>query len=224
MQRLAWSSDLARLLFLRGKSVKRNIYIDGENLVHIILNCLVERKVIGSRNELSHFDLRSLMNFVTRVRPAKPKHVRYYSAKLGVVTTSPALTKLSQDMIKWNAKWVNILDRQGIEVIKCGRLKIRDAHKCRSCGGVDQIFVEKGVDVGMAVDVVSDALKDSVDEVVLFSGDSDMLPAIKRAHGVGVKVIYAAYSGAVNRALTTMVDEVWTYSADQIVAAFRGKK
>jgi uncharacterized LabA/DUF88 family protein len=204
--------------------MRRNIYVDGENLVHIIAKCLVERGVIRSRSQLDNFDFSAFIDFVTRVRPSKPRHIRYYAAKLSVAKTSSDLAKLSEDMIKWNAVWVNVLSKHGIEVVKCGRLKVRDARKCRSCGLTDQVFAEKGVDVGMAVDMVSDALKGSVDEIVMFSADSDMLPAIKRAHSAGVKVIYAAYSGAVNRALTTMVDEVWTYSFDQIVDAFRGEK
>ncbi len=201
--------------------MKRNIYIDGENFVHILVACLRQKKLIKSRKQLENFDFSYLIDFVTLQKPAKAKRISYYGAKLQIFSGSAEIEKLSKEMVRWNAKWVNVLSTQNIDFIKCGHLKLRDSHKCSHCGQVDQLFLEKGVDVGLAVDIVSDALKGHVDEVVLFSADSDMLPAIRRAHSAGVKIIYAAYSGAVNRALTTMVDAVWTYSEDQIIEAYK---
>lgn len=205
--------------------MRRNIYIDGENFVHIMLEVLRQHKLVRGRRQLSGFDFAYIIDFVTRTRPAKAQHVRYYGAKLQVFKGDAALEKSSKEMVAWNAAWVNILSKQRIDFIKCGHLKVRDGQPCVHCGKGSYLFVEKGVDVGLAVDVVSDALKGQVDEIILFSADSDMLPAIKRAHGAGVKVVYAAYSGAINRAVSTMADEVWTYAEDQIIEAFkRGQK
>ncbi|MGI9027719.1 MAG: NYN domain-containing protein [Candidatus Saccharimonadales bacterium] len=201
--------------------MKRNIYIDGENLVHIVVDCLISKKLIKNRRDLQDFDFGYLIDFVTRVKPHKATKTRYYGAKLQVFKGNSRLEKNSKDMVRWNSNWINVLQKQKIEFIKCGHLKLRDSHKCNHCGKTNQIFLEKGVDVGLAVDVVSDALKGHVNEIVLFSADSDMLPAIKRAHGAGVRVVYAAYSGAMNRALTTMADDVWTFSEEQIVEAFK---
>ena len=200
--------------------MRRNIYIDGENFVHIVLGVLAEKKLIKNRSELNNLDFAYIIEFVTRSRPSPVGHTRYYGAQLRVANHSKQLQKQSQAMVAWNAGWVTNLNKQGIEYIKSGRLKVRDSHVCSHCGKQELIFQEKGVDVGLAVDLVSDALKGHINEAVIFSADSDMLPAIKRVHGAKVKVIYAAYSGGVNRALTTMVDEVWTYSSDQIVEAF----
>lgn len=204
--------------------MKRNIYIDGENFVHIVVSCLKKHNLIQKREQLKDFDFTYLIEFVAQQRPLKPLHIRYYGAKLQIVKTNAQLKKLSTQMVKWNAIWSNVLQRQGIEFIKCGHLKVRDSHKCSYCGRIDQVFLEKGVDVGLAVDIVSDAFRKQAQEIVLFSADSDMLPAIKRAHSVGVKIIYVAFSGTVNRALTTMADEVWTYSEEQIVEAFNRSK
>ncbi len=204
--------------------MKRNIYIDGENFVHIAVSCLKKHKLITKREQLTDFDFTYFIDFVTQQRPAKPQHVRYYGAKLKIVKSNPQLEKLSLKMVQWNAIWSNVLQKHKIEYVKCGHLKVRDSHQCSYCGKTDQIFLEKGVDVGLAVDIVSDAFRKQAQEIILFSADSDMLPAIKRAHSVGVKVIYAAFSGAVNRALTTMSDEVWTYSEEQIIEAFKRSK
>jgi uncharacterized LabA/DUF88 family protein len=199
----------------------RNVYIDGENFVHIIVASLRKQGIINSRSELKNFDLLHIINFVTKIRPAKNQKITYYGAKLQVYKNNEILEATSREMVKWNANWVSLLQRQKINFIKCGHLRLRDSHRCSHCGNIDQLFLEKGVDVGMAVDIVSDALKGKVDEIVLFSADSDMLPAIKRAHSAGVKIIYAAYSEAVNRALTTMVDEVWVFSAKQVAESYK---
>lgn len=53
---------------------------------------------------------------------------------------------------------------------------------------------EKGVDVNMAVDIVSGALKDKYDHFILVSSDTDLLPAILMAKEAGKKVDYIGFS------------------------------
>lgn len=58
----------------------------------------------------------------------------------------------------------------------------------------DGKFHEKGVDVNIAVDIVSGALKDLYDHFILVSSDTDLLPAIKIAKEAGKTVEYIGFS------------------------------
>lgn len=49
-------------------------------------------------------------------------------------------------------------------------------------------FQQKGVDMRIGIDVATLSLKRLVDRIVLFSGDTDMIPAIKLARREGVQV------------------------------------
>ena len=49
-------------------------------------------------------------------------------------------------------------------------------------------FEQKGVDMRIGIDVATLALKKIVDRIVLFSGDTDMIPALKLARREGLQV------------------------------------
>jgi uncharacterized LabA/DUF88 family protein len=49
-------------------------------------------------------------------------------------------------------------------------------------------FEQKGVDMRIGIDVATLALKKVVDRIVLFSGDTDMIPAMKLARREGLQV------------------------------------
>lgn len=55
-------------------------------------------------------------------------------------------------------------------------------------------FHEKGVDVNIAVDIVSGALKGKYDRCILVSSDTDLLPAILMAQEAGKTVEYIGFS------------------------------
>ena len=58
---------------------------------------------------------------------------------------------------------------------------------------------EKGIDVMLALDLAFGAANGDFDVVVLFSGDSDLLPALERAHALGVACETAAWTGGRRR-------------------------
>jgi uncharacterized LabA/DUF88 family protein len=49
-------------------------------------------------------------------------------------------------------------------------------------------FQQKGVDMRIGIDVATLALKKIVDRIILFSGDADMIPAIKLARREGIQI------------------------------------
>ncbi|HTB81001.1 MAG TPA: NYN domain-containing protein [Opitutaceae bacterium] len=52
-------------------------------------------------------------------------------------------------------------------------------------------FEQKGVDMRIGIDVATLAIKRLVDRIILLSGDTDMVPAIKLARREGIQVILA---------------------------------
>lgn len=54
---------------------------------------------------------------------------------------------------------------------------------------------QKGVDMRIGIDVATLSIKKQVDRIVLFSGDCDMIPAMKLARREGVQVVLVAVDG-----------------------------
>jgi uncharacterized LabA/DUF88 family protein len=51
---------------------------------------------------------------------------------------------------------------------------------CRQCGNTYQTYHEKMTDVNIAVEMLTDAMKDKFDVAVLLSGDSDLVNVVHR--------------------------------------------
>ena len=73
---------------------------------------------------------------------------------------------------------------------------------------------QKGVDMRLGLDLVEIALKRLVDQVVLISGDSDFIPAIKIARREGVDVILDPMGNHVPDDLAEHVDGIRSFSDD----------
>ena len=71
---------------------------------------------------------------------------------------------------------------------------------------------QKGVDMRLGIDVATLALKQQVERIIVISGDTDMIPAIKLARREGVQVaLVALQNGAgVNKHLIEDSDLVRT--------------
>ena len=72
---------------------------------------------------------------------------------------------------------------------------------------------QKGVDMRLGLDLVEIALKRLVDQVVLVSGDSDFIPAIKMARREGVDVILDPMGNHVPEDLAEHVDGIRDFSS-----------
>ncbi len=57
-------------------------------------------------------------------------------------------------------------------------------------------FEQKGVDMRIGIDVATLSLKKLVDRIILFSGDQDMIPAMKLARREGVQVFLLSVSNS----------------------------
>lgn len=54
---------------------------------------------------------------------------------------------------------------------------------------IEPIFEQKGVDMRIGIDIATLSFKRHVNRIILFSGDTDMMPAIKLARIEGVQVV-----------------------------------
>lgn len=197
------------------------VLIDGENLFHQILHVLREQKLIEHRKELTHLDLRGLVEDILSDQPGI--EIRYFTTKAKLVKQITSLTLKSQGIIDHQRLWKRNLMRQNIDYIAAGNLKVRDGLACRKCGHKESVLQEKGVDVRIAVDLLIAAAGNKYEKIYLASSDTDLLPAIAAARRFGQRVIYIAQSTAVNIAITAHTRSLLTFSEYQIIAAFKGK-
>lgn len=144
-----------------------SIYIDGGNFYQRLKESGVGR---GTR-----FDYSALIEFLLRQRQLRSK--RYY---VGIVRNHDQ-SEQSQQRVESQQKFLSGLEKEGFE-IKRGRI-VYD-HKIR----------EKGIDVKIAVDIVTDAVDNHYDTAVIVSSDTDLIPAIEYVRGRGKKVEYVGFA------------------------------
>jgi len=92
------------------------------------------------------------------------------------------------------------LEKQGFEVILSGR--VRGQWEDGQGGKKILVFREKGVDVKVAVDMVSLACDKKVKEIILGSSDSDLQPAIKEVRDRKVSCVYLGFEAQPNKGLS----------------------
>lgn len=92
------------------------------------------------------------------------------------------------------------LKAQGFEVILSGR--VRGQMEDGQGGKRILVFKEKGVDVKIAVDMVSLSCDKKVKEIILASSDSDLQPAVKEVRDRKVSCIYLGLEAQPNKGLS----------------------
>ena len=175
------------------------VYIDSENFLFKAVDILKQAGYIKGRQELTKFDFKGLL---TDTLGRKDLSIRYYGTNLRVIKNNRRLKQKSRKIINDRRKMLTTLQKQGIEFISSGNLKVRDGDICRNCQARDLHLQEKGVDVRIAVDMVVDAIKDK--SLYLVSSDTDLLPAVKQAQALGAQVIYVGFYGKLTHALTAV--------------------
>ena len=116
------------------------------------------------------------------------------------VKEHPDTKEKSRALIKEQRLLKTHLEEQGFEVVLSGR--IRGHMEDGFLGKKVLVFKEKGVDVKMAVDMVSWSCDKKIDSIILGSSDSDLQPAIKETRRRGVECIYLGFENEPNRGLT----------------------
>jgi len=193
-------------------ATKNIILIDGENFTHNLIRNLKSQNLLRSRSGLSKLNIAHITYF------AKNSVINYYSTMVRIPKKSPLFGK-AQKITKWNAKWAPYIANQGVNIIKAGLLRVRDGKTCQECGAQSEILLEKGVDVRVAIDIIS--LSGKNHKTFILSSDTDLVPAIDRAVRLGHKVFYVAFPGEVVNSIARVASGVIVLENKQIKRAYK---
>lgn len=193
------------------------VYIDGQNFLYKASEILINANKITSKDELIKIDIRGVIEHIFET----DIDIVFYGARVKVrKDMGEAIREKTTRFSDVSRRIRNTQSSQNIAFNDAGRLKIRDSDACKKCGHQDLRMQEKGVDVGIAVDIVSDVLRKNVDHIVLVSSDTDLLPAIRVAKDIGVKITYLGFSDKTTKAIVALADTTEIIRDSEIIKAF----
>lgn len=183
------------------------LFIDGENLLHKVEEVLKEEGIDKATVDLASIDLNKL--FKEALKAFSVSRRIFYTARLHLHRETK---KKSKELIRVQRKLRNSLVKQGYEFVIAGNVRAQK---------VDDkvVFREKGVDVKIAVDLVSQAANKKLDTAILCSSDSDLQPAIKELRERGVEVVYLGFETNPNKGLTYTTNRTILLRNPEVIAA-----
>lgn len=191
------------------------IYLDGENVVHQLMDVLRRTRRLKNRDDLLKVDV---VGLIKRLVGASDASIKYYTTVIGNAPDDEELEKRRQEILAWTEQWLAHLQKQGINTIEAGHLRARDGYACKNCGFQQAVFREKGVDVRLAVDLVVDSEHDK--NLVIWSSDADLLPAVEVIKQRGARVKILAHKDSLTWPLAREAEEWQTYTDRQLLRAF----
>jgi uncharacterized LabA/DUF88 family protein len=183
--------------------MKRIVLIDGENLVYGLRHLLGKSGKKAARSMIENFNFRGLIEEL--LTDNIPSEIIWFGARLRLYEQTGELKRKSSEAIKSQAKFVNLIQQQKITFIKVGYLRARESDPCEECQHQTWKLAEKGVDVGLAVRMVTEANKTT--EIVVISADTDLLPAFLASTKLGAKIMHIGYETSPIYALTKASDK-----------------
>jgi len=140
-----------------------SVYVDGFNLYHGL-------KAAAYNSENVHkylwLDIHQCVKFVLRDSTFNFVDIKYFTAE-----------PFGEETCARHKIYCSALKYSGIQIIY-GRYK-RKTLRCNVCHNSFDSYEEKQTDINIALNLVNDAVQDLCDVVVLISGDTDLVPAIK---------------------------------------------
>lgn len=201
---------------------KTVVYIDGQNFMYSVTENLKNAGLISDKQEVSSIDIPHLLKTVLHIDDLSDFEIRYYS-----ISKIKQQRDYGEYMLEKSIKFAdslrklkNCLTKYDIKYVPCGRLRAREVEQCKQCGFEDYKFIEKGVDAGLAVDIVRDILKQGVKHVVLISSDTDLVPAIRVARDEGVKITYISFDKMIIRPLSVLSNSTITIREYEVAEAY----
>lgn len=173
--------------------MKTILFIDGRNFITKIDSILNPDR--NKNIDFSLYNFRGLFDKV--LADIKIDRKIFY---LGKLSRHKETIKKSEELIENQRKLKTHLEKQGFEVILAGRVR---GHMERCVRGHESLtFKEKGVDVKIAVDMITSAHNKELKTAIIASSDSDLQPAIKELKNKGVERIYLGFEDTPNKGLT----------------------
>ena len=169
------------------------LYVDGRNFLSKIEAVF---KTAGiSMPEWRFYDFKAL--FQKTLEGIQMDEMVFYFAK---IKEHPDTKEKSQRLIQERRHLKIFLEKMGFKVILSGVVRGNPTKDIR--GRETLIFKEKGVDVSIAVDMVTAACDGRIKTAILASSDSDLQPAIRELNKRNVECIYLGFELMPNKGLT----------------------
>ncbi len=195
---------------MSNQTKKTVLYIDGQNFTTRIRSILRRRGIADI--DLVQFDFWGLLGQI--FKNEQVDLVQIYFAKLHAHKET---AEKSEELLKREDELKTLLEQQGIKYITAGSVRPRKR-------GDEIEFVEKGVDIRIAVDMVTDVIDGTVSKVLLASSDSDMQPAIYEMKRRGAEVWYVGFASRLNRGLMLTTDRYVLIENADIERFYGGEK
>ncbi len=160
-----------------------------------------------SKIDLAKMDLQKLLT--EPLKGFKIKRKIFYVSRLHF---HPETREKSQELIKFQRGVRNNLTNQGFEFVIAGNVGAKKV-------GGKVVFREKGVDVKIAVDLVSFASKKILDCAILASSDSDLQPAVAELRERKVQIIYLGFETSPNNGLSYTTNRTVLLRNSEVLAA-----
>ena len=187
------------------------LFIDGENFMFKLEHVLKRSHVKVQEFDMSPVRFDSLFATVLSAYPTDRKI--FYIARLHVHKDEE---EKSNELITLQKKLTDTLAGQGFEIVVAGNVR---AQRIRMEKETKTVFREKGVDVQIAVDIVSQSADHKIHTAVLCSSDSDLQPAVREAQSRSVKVVYLGFQMQPNKGLAHTADETILIRNEDILKA-----
>lgn len=187
------------------------LFIDGENFINKIEEVLRDENVSKNQIEISSLNFKEL--FDKPLKNFKISKKIFYAAKLHFHSETK---NKSEELIKTQRKLRNNLIKQKFDFIMAGNVR---AQKIQVNHNTKIIFREKGVDVKIAVDLVSLAADKIIKTAILCSSDSDLQPAVKEVRKRNVEVVYLGFEHNPNKGLTYTTNRTILFRNSEILKA-----
>lgn len=186
--------------------MKRVVLIDGENFVYGLRILLGSEDEKAPRSVINHLNIRGLLEEL--LEDNQPSEILWFGARLRVYSQTEELKAKSQAAVHIQSAFVNYIQNQKIQFIKVGYLRARETDSCPECGHQTWKLAEKGVDVGLAVRMLTEANEDT--ELVILSSDTDLVPAFRAAKKTGAKLMHLGYENRPMASLSNLSDTTRT--------------
>lgn len=143
------------------------IFIDGSNFYHGLKRNIGKTKIDFSK--------------LAKILCGERKLIRIY------YYTVPRLRTEDEQKYQDQQKFLEKLKITPYLSVELGRMVKRNS-KCYKCNDSAIIFIEKGIDVKIATDMLRFAYNNSYDTAIIISGDGDFSDAIKSVQDLGKHV------------------------------------
>lgn len=191
---------------------KCTLFIDGENFLHKVEDVLKEEGIYKAKIDLALIDLDRLMRDALKGFSISRKI--FYVSRLHL---HPATKRKSKELIRIQRRLRNSLLKLGYEFIIAGNVRAQKVND-------KIIFREKGVDVKIAVDLVTLACDKKLETAILCSSDSDLQPAVKELRDRKLEVVYLGFETNPNKGLTYTTNKTILLRNTEVIAALSKAK